>query len=154
MQIEFAKFEGEQFCRLHSGHLRRSVHNGGNLHDARNCVSAIRPRKEEDSFAEYEEALLNFEWRCQLVPVMKANMKDQLGSTDNTNGEERRGERWAVVTLQAYAETTSHTQRHSVVPADVRQMGNLTMEELWTAESTWEPQGQEAETRQGHTGDT
>ncbi|KRY48280.1 hypothetical protein T03_1160 [Trichinella britovi] len=61
MQIEFVKFEGEQFCRLHSGHLRRSVHNGGNLHDARNCVSAIRPRKEEDSFAEYEEALLNFE---------------------------------------------------------------------------------------------
>ncbi|KRY12918.1 hypothetical protein T03_5633 [Trichinella britovi] len=43
MQIEFVKFDGEQFCRLHSGHLRRS------------------PRKEEDSFAEYEEALLNFE---------------------------------------------------------------------------------------------
>ncbi|KRY06574.1 hypothetical protein T12_7867 [Trichinella patagoniensis] len=61
MQIEFVKFEGEHFCRLHSGHLRRSVHNGGNLHDARNCVSAIRPCKEEDSFAEYEEALLNFE---------------------------------------------------------------------------------------------
>ncbi|KRZ81533.1 hypothetical protein T08_15017 [Trichinella sp. T8] len=66
---------------------------------------------------------------------MNADMKGQLGSTDDTNGEERRGERWAV-------------------PADVRQMGNLTMEELWTAESTWEPQGQEAETRQEHTGDT
>ncbi|KRY47829.1 hypothetical protein T03_9393 [Trichinella britovi] len=81
---------------------------------------------------------------------MKADMKGQLGSTDDTNGEERRGERWAVVTLQAYAETTSHTQRHTV-PADVRQMGNLTMEELWTAESTWEPQGQEAASRQEHT---
>ncbi|KRX53603.1 hypothetical protein T09_13594 [Trichinella sp. T9] len=66
---------------------------------------------------------------------MKADMKGQLGSTDDTNGEERRGECWTV-------------------PADVRQMGNLTMEELWTAESTWEPQGQEAATRQGHTGNT
>ncbi|KRY03100.1 hypothetical protein T03_826, partial [Trichinella britovi] len=50
-----------------------------------------------------------------LVPVMKADMKGQLGSTDDTNGEERRGECWAVVTLQAYAETTSHTLRHSAV---------------------------------------
>ncbi|KRY06571.1 hypothetical protein T12_2736, partial [Trichinella patagoniensis] len=137
---------------------RRSVHNGGNLHDARNCVSAIRPCKEEDSFAEYEEALLNFEWRCHLVPVMKGDMKGQLGSKDDTNGEERGGERWAVVTPQAYAETTSHTQRHTAlncqVPPAVHQMGNLTMEELWTAESTWEPQGQEAATRQEHTGDT
>ncbi|KRY26290.1 hypothetical protein T03_2459, partial [Trichinella britovi] len=31
-------------------------------------------------------------------------------------------------------------------------IGNLTMEELWTAESTWEPQGEEAATRQEHTG--
>ncbi|KRX15079.1 hypothetical protein T07_7071 [Trichinella nelsoni] len=50
--IDFAKLDGEQFCRLHSGYLKRSVHNDGNLHDARNCVSAIQPRKEEDSFAE------------------------------------------------------------------------------------------------------
>ncbi|KRZ64002.1 hypothetical protein T08_3074 [Trichinella sp. T8] len=28
------------------------------------------------------------------------------------------------------------------------------MEELWTAESTWEPQGEEAATRQEHTGNT
>ncbi|KRY24835.1 hypothetical protein T03_11824, partial [Trichinella britovi] len=60
---------------------------------------------------------------------MKADMKGQLGSTDDTNGVERRGECWAVVTLQAYAETTSHTLRQSAVPADVRQMGNLTMED-------------------------
>ncbi|KRY25359.1 hypothetical protein T03_14299 [Trichinella britovi] len=53
---------------------------------------------------------------------MKADMKGHLGSTDDTNGEERRGECWAVVTLQAYAETTSHTLRHSA-------MGNLTMED-------------------------
>ncbi|KRX52830.1 hypothetical protein T09_2046 [Trichinella sp. T9] len=85
---------------------------------------------------------------------MKADMKGQLGSTDDTNGEERRGECWTVVTLQAYAETTSHTLRHSAVPADVRQMRNLTMEELWTAESTWEARGGEAATRQEHTGDT
>ncbi|KRY43708.1 hypothetical protein T03_8937, partial [Trichinella britovi] len=50
--IDFAKLDGEQFCRLHSGHLRRSVPNGSNLHDARNCVSAIRRCKEEGSFAE------------------------------------------------------------------------------------------------------
>ncbi|KRX53602.1 hypothetical protein T09_9929 [Trichinella sp. T9] len=52
VNIDFAKLDGEQFCRLHSGHLRRSVPNGSNLHDARNCVSAIRRCKEEDSFAE------------------------------------------------------------------------------------------------------
>ncbi|KRY07944.1 hypothetical protein T12_3172 [Trichinella patagoniensis] len=46
---------------------------------------------------------------------MKAESKGQLGSTDDTNGEERGGERWAVVTPQAYAETTSHTQRHTVL---------------------------------------
>ncbi|KRY24617.1 hypothetical protein T03_12582 [Trichinella britovi] len=46
---------------------------------------------------------------------MKADMKGQLGSTDDTNGEERRGERWAVVTLHAYAETTSHTLRHTAL---------------------------------------
>ncbi|KRY26395.1 hypothetical protein T03_5603 [Trichinella britovi] len=89
---------------------------------------------------------------------MKADMKGHLGSTDDTNFEERGGERWAVVTLQAYAETTSHTLRHTAlncqVPADVRQMGNLTMEELWTAESTWEAQGEEAATRREDTGDT
>ncbi|KRY26200.1 hypothetical protein T03_9278 [Trichinella britovi] len=89
---------------------------------------------------------------------MKADMKGQLGSTDDTNGEQRRVDCWAVVTLQAYAETTSHTLRHTAlncqVPADVRQIRNLTMEELWTAESTWEPQGEEAATRQEHTGNT
>ncbi|KRY45632.1 hypothetical protein T03_6584 [Trichinella britovi] len=58
------------------------------------------PRKEEDSFAEYEEALLNFENR-------------QL-------------------------------------PVDVRQIGNITMEELSNNESTWGPQGEEAATRQEH----
>ncbi|KRY39715.1 hypothetical protein T03_5233 [Trichinella britovi] len=52
VNIDFAKLDGEQFCRLHSGHLRRSVPNGSNLHDARNCVSAIRRCKEEGSFAE------------------------------------------------------------------------------------------------------
>ncbi|KRY30005.1 hypothetical protein T03_1075 [Trichinella britovi] len=53
---------------------------------------------------------------------MKADMKGHLGSTDDTNGEERR---------------------------DI-----ITMEEFWTAESTWEPQGEEAATRQEHTRDT
>ncbi|KRY12840.1 hypothetical protein T03_12140 [Trichinella britovi] len=43
MQIEFVKFEGEQFCRLHCGNLRRN------------------PRKEEVSSAKYKDALLNFE---------------------------------------------------------------------------------------------
>ncbi|KRZ81160.1 hypothetical protein T08_1912 [Trichinella sp. T8] len=143
MQIEFVKFDGEQFCRLHSGHLRRSVHNAANLHDARNRVSAIQPRKEEDSFAEYEEALLNFELRvrAQDLPFRRPDLlyinpqvedshpfplivseltsehqnNGQLGSTDDTNGEERRVERWTVVTLQAYAETTSHTLRHTAL---------------------------------------
>ncbi|KRY40482.1 hypothetical protein T01_15984 [Trichinella spiralis] len=57
---DFAKLDGEQFCRLHSGHLRRSVHNGGNLHDARNCVSAIQPCKEDDSFAESCRSVVEF----------------------------------------------------------------------------------------------
>ncbi|KRX15089.1 hypothetical protein T07_9747 [Trichinella nelsoni] len=51
-----------------------------------------------------------------------------------------------ITTAQKLQIITSET-----VPADVRQMGNLTMEELWTAESTWEPQGQEAASRQEHT---
>ncbi|KAL1229399.1 putative inactive ribonuclease [Trichinella spiralis] len=60
MKIDFAKLDGEQFCRLHSGHLRRSVPNGSNLHDARNCVSVIRPFKEEDSFAESCRSVVEF----------------------------------------------------------------------------------------------
>ncbi|KRX74670.1 hypothetical protein T06_13556 [Trichinella sp. T6] len=126
MQIEFAKFEGEQFCRLHSGHLRRSVHNGGNLHDARNCVFAIRPRKEED-FCRIRRSAPDLPYINPQVedshpfPLIVSELASehqnngQLGSTDDTNGEERRGERWAVVTLQAYAETTSHTLRHTAL---------------------------------------
>ncbi|KRZ08226.1 hypothetical protein T11_18434 [Trichinella zimbabwensis] len=29
-------------------------------------------------------------------------------------------------------------ERNAAVPADLSQIGNLNMEELWTAESTWE----------------
>ncbi|KRZ82333.1 hypothetical protein T08_10496 [Trichinella sp. T8] len=102
-----------------------------------------QPRKEEDSFAEYEEALLNFELRVRTpdLPFRRPDLlyinpqvedshpfplivseltsehqnNGQLGSTDDTNGEERRVERWTVVTLQAYAETNSHTLRHTAL---------------------------------------
>ncbi|KRY25232.1 hypothetical protein T03_9232 [Trichinella britovi] len=29
IRVQCKRKRGEQFCRLHSGHLRRSVHNGG-----------------------------------------------------------------------------------------------------------------------------
>ncbi|KRY25034.1 hypothetical protein T03_2204 [Trichinella britovi] len=48
-------------------------------------------------------------------PTARPSLHQPTGSTDDTNGEERRGECWAVVTLQAYAETNSYTLRHTAL---------------------------------------